>query len=181
MSDRFISKRPLNKGIFCQRVLILVICLITAKLVIESVSFGRVRIRGSATNFYLCVDKRGRLRARVSLQPFLGFKMQKKTTHLSSHYWGFQQTSQWEYRLGNNWQDFWMSCLFRTFLEPELPYNGCSNYVIKSIFVLCFENTVTIWAKTKESSLRVCVFVNSDASQLKGLNCILIHDSFSRF
>ncbi|XP_078359000.1 fibroblast growth factor 8-like [Oculina patagonica] len=35
-----------------------------AKLVIESVSFGRVRIRGSATNFYLCVDKRGRLRAR---------------------------------------------------------------------------------------------------------------------
>jgi len=36
-----------------------------AKLVIESVSFGRVRIRGSATNFYLCVDKRGRLRARA--------------------------------------------------------------------------------------------------------------------
>ncbi|KAJ7336581.1 Fibroblast growth factor [Desmophyllum pertusum] len=36
-----------------------------AKLVIESVSFGRVRIRGSATDFYLCVDKRGRLRARV--------------------------------------------------------------------------------------------------------------------
>lgn len=82
MSDRFISKRPLNKGIFCQRVFILVICLITAKLVIESVSFGRVRIRGSATNFYLCVDKRGRLRARVSLQPFLGFKMQKKHTHI---------------------------------------------------------------------------------------------------
>lgn len=44
---------------------------ITAKLVIESVSFGLVRIRGSATNFYLCVDKRGRLRARVSLESFL--------------------------------------------------------------------------------------------------------------
>ena len=74
MSDRFICSRPLNKRSFRQRVLILVICLISAKLVIESVSFGRVRIRGSATNFYLCVDKRGRLRARVSLQLFLGFK-----------------------------------------------------------------------------------------------------------
>ncbi|KXJ23075.1 Fibroblast growth factor 8 [Exaiptasia diaphana] len=35
-----------------------------AKLIIESDSFGRVRIRGSATNFYLCIDKRQRLRAR---------------------------------------------------------------------------------------------------------------------
>lgn len=36
-----------------------------AKLIIESVSFGRVHIRGSVTNYYLCVDKRGRLRARA--------------------------------------------------------------------------------------------------------------------
>lgn len=36
-----------------------------AKLIIESVSFGRVHIRGSVTNFYLCVDKRGRLKARA--------------------------------------------------------------------------------------------------------------------
>lgn len=35
-----------------------------AKLVIESVNFGRVRIKGSVSNFYLCVDKKGRLRAR---------------------------------------------------------------------------------------------------------------------
>lgn len=77
MSDRFIRRRPMNKRGFCQRVLILFICFITAKLVIESVSFGRVRIRGSATNYYLCVDKRGRLRGRVSLKPFLGSKMQK--------------------------------------------------------------------------------------------------------
>ena len=131
-----------------------ILLLITAKLVIESVSFGRVRIRGSATNFYLCVDKRGRLRARVSLLPFLGFKCKNRTFF-------FAQTSQWEYRLGNNWQDFWMSCLFRTFLEPELPYNGCSNYVIKSIFVLCFQNTVTMSAKTKESPLMEYVSLRS--------------------
>lgn len=36
-------------------------------------------------------------------------------------------------------------------MEPEPAYNGYSNYVIKSIFVLCFENTVTMCSKTKES------------------------------
>ena len=40
--------------------------LFSAKLVVESISFGRVRIRGTATDYFLCVDKKGRLRARVS-------------------------------------------------------------------------------------------------------------------
>nr|ABJ88945.1 fibroblast growth factor 8a [Nematostella vectensis] len=35
-----------------------------AKLIIESDGFGRVRIRGAETKFYLCMDKRRRLRAR---------------------------------------------------------------------------------------------------------------------
>ncbi|KAK3750977.1 hypothetical protein QZH41_009132 [Actinostola sp. cb2023] len=37
-----------------------------AKLIIEADSFGRVQIRGAATNYYLCIDKRKRLRARLS-------------------------------------------------------------------------------------------------------------------
>ncbi|XP_031555139.1 fibroblast growth factor 8-like [Actinia tenebrosa] len=36
-----------------------------AKIIIESDNFGRVRIRGAATNYYLCIDKRGQIRARV--------------------------------------------------------------------------------------------------------------------
>lgn len=51
--------------------------------------------------------------------------------------------SQWQQGVGNK---FWMSCLLRTYSEPELAYNGYSNYynrysnyVIKSIFASCFE------------------------------------------
>ena len=111
---------------------------VTAKLVIESVSFGLVRIRGSATDFYLCVDKRGRLRARVSLTPFLG-----TTTKCIALFFHASLWKTW-----TNGKSF--KChVCSTFLEPEPAYNGYSNYVIKSIFVLCFENTVTLFSLNK--------------------------------